>query len=123
MDIPFNPFTQIAEQLSRIENQNNRIEALLNDKAKQAVSQAPPTSDKPLNIGQAAELLGMTKGSVYGMVHKKTIPHSKKGKRLYFNKDELLTWVQSGRRQTITEIEQEARQARFSNKKTETHNF
>jgi hypothetical protein len=41
-------------------------------------------------------------------VSKNSIPYSKKGKRLYFSKQELINWIKEGRQKTITEISNEA---------------
>ena len=33
------------------------------------------------------------------------IPHSKKGKRLYFDEQELREWIKSGKRMTLEEVD------------------
>jgi excisionase family DNA binding protein len=90
-----NPFETIEERLSRIEILLINIKFQAGDTGTQ--------SDELLTIGQAAELLSITTPTVYGLVHKHAIPYSKKGKRLYFSKSELLDWIKSGRRKTIAE--------------------
>lgn len=69
---------------------------------------AIPSTEQPLNIKQAAELLNLKVPTVYGLVHKEQIPYYKRGKFLYFNRRELLDWVQAGRVKTKAEIEEEA---------------
>lgn len=64
--------------------------------------------DAILTIEQAAEFLNLSKATLYGYVHNSTIPVSKRGKRLYFSKMELLQWIKEGRKKTHSEIEQEA---------------
>lgn len=90
-----NPFETIEERLSR-------IEILLINIKFQAGNTGTQT-DELLTIGQAAELLSLTTPTLYGLVHKHAIPYSKKSKRLYFSKSELLDWIKSGRRKTIAE--------------------
>lgn len=60
-----------------------------------------------LTIDELAKLLSMTKGSIYQLVHKKAIPHHKKGK-LYFLKSEILDWIKSGKRETTSSLHDKA---------------
>jgi len=61
-----------------------------------------------LNMAQACAFLGLAKPTIYGLVHKKGIPVSKRGKKLYFSKSELTQWIESGRKKTKKEIDIEA---------------
>lgn len=65
------------------------------------------TSDL-LTIQEAANLLHMSVPTCYTKVSKRELPHTKKGGRLYFSRQELLGWLKQGRRKTNTELEQEA---------------
>lgn len=65
------------------------------------------TKDVPevfLNIKEAGELLRLSPQTVYALVHRREVPHNKKGNRLYFLKSELEQWMKEGRRKTIKEI-------------------
>lgn len=64
---------------------------------------ALPETEKPLNVQQAADFLGIAVPTLYGYTQREEIPFCKRGKRLYFSKDELLQWVKQGRRKTKTE--------------------
>ena len=97
-----NPFEAIDARLRNIEcllldlkHANNNTEHL-------------PPSDELLTIKQAAELLKLAVPTVYGMVSRREIPHSKRGKRLYFSSQELKDWIKAGRKQTAGEISAEA---------------
>lgn len=57
-----------------------------------------------LTIREAAEFLHLSVPTIYGHVSKSVIPHSKRGKRLYFSKRELTAWIQDGRKKTKAEI-------------------
>lgn len=46
--------------------------------------------------------------TVYGWVRNGLIPHYKKGKKLFFKRSEIETWLDAGRQQTEQEIEDEA---------------
>jgi excisionase family DNA binding protein len=61
-----------------------------------------------MNIDETAKLINLAKSSVYGLVHQNKIPYHKKGKRLYFLKSEILSWLKSGKHQTQSEIEEKA---------------
>ncbi len=65
-------------------------------------------TDELLTISEAASLLKLSVPTIYGYVHRSEIPVSKRGKRLYFSKQELLDWIKEGRRKTMSEIAQMA---------------
>jgi len=64
--------------------------------------------DQLLTIQQAGELLKLTVPTLYGYVHRCDIPVCKRGKRLYFSKKDLESWVKEGRKKTTSEISAEA---------------
>lgn len=106
-----NPFEEITARLERIENLLLKKEIKKSD----PVLSEP---DKLLNIDQAAQLLKLTRGSIYQLIHKGKIPYSKKG-RLYFSESELRKWINSGRHQTVEEIQEEAMNALYQERKGE----
>lgn len=58
-----------------------------------------------LTSDEAAAYLGMSKATLYKMTMARQIPHYKPtGKRCYFNRAELLEWVQQGRVATVDEL-------------------
>ena len=57
-----------------------------------------------MDVNQAAEFLGIAKATLYGKCCNLLIPHFKKGKKLYFDKAELLDWLKSGKRKAINDI-------------------
>jgi excisionase family DNA binding protein len=61
-----------------------------------------------LNVQEAAEFLNMTVAALYTLVSRKDIPVNKPGKRLYFDREELLDWIRTGKKKTTAEIEQDA---------------
>jgi excisionase family DNA binding protein len=50
------------------------------------------------------------KPTVYGWVHQKAIPCHRRGKKLYFLKSEIDTWLKTGRKKTMAEIAAEAQE-------------
>lgn len=67
-----------------------------------------PEEDKLLTIREAAEILHLSVPTVYGLVQRSEVPVCKRGKRLYFSKQELIGWIRSGRKKTNSEINAEA---------------
>lgn len=56
-----------------------------------------------LNIGEAADLLRVTKSTVYAWVHQKRIPHRKHGGKLVFSRIDLLDWSEGQKVQILGE--------------------
>jgi excisionase family DNA binding protein len=78
------------------------------------IVQSRKTEEVFLNIEQTAELLSMSKGSIYGLVHRNAIPYHKKGK-LYFLKSEISDWIKSGKRETKSSLHEKADDYLFKN--------
>jgi len=91
--------SQIADEVVR------KIE--LRDASK---ASPPEELDKPLTIDEAAILVKLKKPTLYSLVSQRAIPYSKPlgTKRLWFSRLELIEWMQSGRRKTKVEIEEQA---------------
>lgn len=82
----------------------------LSDMIEQAVHNAlrsytPENMTKDmLTINEACAFTGYKKSTIYGLVSRREIPHSKKGKNLYFSRRELDEYMREGKRKTRTEI-------------------
>lgn len=70
----------------------------------------PKNRDKIGGMDLAREVTGLSKATIYGLTSRREIPHRKLGKRLYFEESELVDWINSFRRKTVTELDQEAEQ-------------
>ena len=70
--------------------------------------QAVEEINELLSIQEVAKFINMAVPSVYGLVHFKKIPHIKRGKRLIFEKKQIIDWLQSGRQKTLQDIQAEA---------------
>lgn len=79
-----NPFDVIIDKLNKIET------CLLN----QSHKDADPIY---LKIDKAASFLSLTPNALRVMVHKNQISYIKKQGKIYFNKTELIEWLESGR--------------------------
>ena len=64
---------------------------------------------RPLTLEEAADYLGFSKSYLYKLTSANKIPHYKpQGKRVYFAKGELNTWLYRNPVKTTGKIEQEA---------------
>lgn len=61
-----------------------------------------------INVQEAAALLNLAVATVYEKTSERLIPHYKHGKKLMFEKSELLAWVQTRKIKSISEIHAEA---------------
>ncbi len=61
-----------------------------------------------LDIHEVALLTGFTVAHLYQLTSRREIPHYKKGKKLYFNKEEVERWMTSKKVLTNQEIESKA---------------
>jgi excisionase family DNA binding protein len=60
-------------------------------------------NDEFLTIKEAAEYLKIVVPTIYGLVSRSSIPFMKRGKRLYFSKDELNKWIKTGKKRVVFE--------------------
>ena len=74
-----------------------------------AVDRPHSAQEKDLLCTQeVCQLLHLSKAAIYGLVHRKAIPHMKQGKRLYFSHKALMAWMATKQRATQAEIEAQA---------------
>lgn len=97
-----NPF---EEMLSRLESIESRLAEVSDLVRHQSQPQAPTEIG---GIDLAVEITGLAKQTIYGHVSRREIPFAKRGKRLYFQRTELLKWISDARKPTADEIKAEA---------------
>ena len=86
-----NPFEVLEQRLIKIEGKLNE----LNERLK-STFRSNEDPDQLMDIKEASSFIRLSVPTIYGLVHQSAIPVSKKSKRLYFSKKELLAWVQAG---------------------------
>ena len=96
MTNPFESIEQQLKQLTAVVNELNR-----------KIDGGQPTEEKPLNIDEAAKYLDVAKQTLYHLTSKRSIPHLKRGQKLYFLKADLDKWLQGHRKKTAQEIREE----------------
>ncbi len=98
-----NPFQLIMEQLDSLER---KIDKLMHEKE---TGKAVAAEDELLTVQNATAFLRISPSTLYQLTSRHEIPFMKRGKRLYFNKEELLQWVEEGRNTPLTEMEKQAK--------------
>jgi excisionase family DNA binding protein len=100
-------FTQLSiselQQLFR-----NQLEEFFNEHPHKPKTEV----DEIGGIDLAVKITGKAKPTIYNLVSNRRIPHSKRGKQLYFSRRELLEWISSGKRKTVSEIQLDAQKLR-----------
>ena len=95
------PFTfdQIPAMMNKIFKKLEHLEQLF-----EKCSPANTDKDEVLNVADVSKFLNLSVSTIYSKVCRREIPLSKKGKRIYFCRNELIEWIKSGRVLTYTEI-------------------
>jgi len=80
----------------RVEEIDKKLDRLL------AQSEAKPDKDFLMTLEQLVDYLPEhpANQTVYGWVNDRKVPHEKHGKRLYFRKSTIDTWLSNGRQMT-----------------------
>ncbi|MDM1534221.1 helix-turn-helix domain-containing protein [Myroides marinus] len=86
-------------------------------KAVQNNNQTTEQPEKFLTIQEASKFLNLTVPTLYSKVSKCEVPSFKQGNRLYFSSVELTEYLKQGKKKTYAEIEAEAENYLFNNKK------
>lgn len=98
-------FDQLPEAFCQFSNtleENNRL-------LRQLLNQTnEPISDKPLTAIEAAKFLDLALPTIYSKVSRNEMPSIKRGKRLYFFKDQLVEYLKNGLRQTADQEKENA---------------
>lgn len=76
--------SNLFRQLERIET---RVIELQNQR------ETPLPEKEILTLKEVCELLDRTPPTIYQLVNQRRIPHTKKGKRLYFSRREINKWI------------------------------
>ena len=80
-------------------------------------SGAIKAADEIMTITQVSELLHLSVQTIYGKTSARIIPHFKKGKRLYFKREEIFEWIAQDKRKTKDELMKEWEENQLLRKK------
>lgn len=92
-------FDQIPIMMKKLFDKLEHLEKLV-----ERISPTLENKDELLNVQEASKLLNLSVSTIYSKVCRREIPVNKKGKRIYFCRNELLEWIRSGRVKTYAEI-------------------
>lgn len=71
-----------------------------------------------INVQELSDYIGMSTSSIYKLVYNNVIPFYKpNGKILYFDREEINTWLRQNKSQSASQIEQQALNYSFKNRK------
>lgn len=82
------------------------IRKILSEKTENKQSEG---SSLLLSIKEASAFLKLAPQTIYGFTSKRLIPFIKRGKKLYFKKNELELWLDEGKKKSIDEIRNEVK--------------
>ena len=100
-NLTFNDLPQVVAQLvGEVSTLKNLIEEIRD-------TSQHPEPDELMNIKQAGEFLHLTVQTIYNKVSKNEIPFMKRGKRLYFSKDELMNYLKQGSNEMQSDIDKD----------------
>ena len=108
---------QIIQDVIREEN-----ERILSEIKKLISSSQSDTPAKPMTLDDACAYLSCSKSYLYKMTSGNKIPHSKRGKRLFFQKERLDEWLTEHKVKTVTEISEDVKNE-LINRKQKQHDL
>ena len=87
-------FDKLPQAVGYLTEQLERIHIIV------AALQPQATTDKHriVEIDEECKITRKAKSTIYTLARKGLIPAYKRGKKLYFYEDELLQWIESGRK-------------------------
>lgn len=84
----------------------NAVRKVIDEKEQPAASIHAPR--KVMSLAELCEYTGMSKQSIYKLTSAQKVPHSKRGKRLYFEREKVDAWLVENRVKTDRELAQQA---------------
>lgn len=103
-------FERMPEAIATILSEVSKIRDLVEKDRK------PTEKCKPIGIDEACILIKKAKPTLYALARKNLIPSCKSGGKLYFYEDQLLNWVDAGKRKTTAELKAEIEAETKTNK-------
>jgi excisionase family DNA binding protein len=97
-----NPFQQLYDKICSLER---KVDALTNERS---LTKEEAPQDELMTVETAAVYLRMSRSNIYQLTSRFEIPFMKKGKRLYFKKEELRRWVEEGSNKPSSQQEKQA---------------
>ena len=106
-------FEQLPSAVRTLTKEVSELKQLIITTADRKIINVP---EQPINIKEAAIVLGLAVPTIYSKASKGELPYMKRGKRLYFSRTELLEYIKGGKRKSSAEIDAEADAYLFNKK-------
>lgn len=100
---------------------HNSVVRAMRTQATQPKEPAEEETKELLSIDEAADLLGLSKPTIYSKCSRGELPYMKRSKRLYFSRTELIEYIKAGRVKTNEERQDEVRNHLLKVKKGLNH--
>lgn len=88
-------FDQVPMALGEVLAKVNRLMAWMEEE-KGVNIMTPEDNHKLMGLDETCEFLGKSHSTIYSLTSTNRIPYRKRGNKLYFFKDELLSWIENG---------------------------
>jgi hypothetical protein len=102
-----NPFEVLKQDLStelaEIKIQLHTLTNLLR------LQSSPRDEQDLIGIKEASGIVNLAIPTIYGLVARRELISYKRARKLYFKKSELVQWIQSGKRSSVSEIHAKAK--------------
>lgn len=86
-------FDKLPQAITYLTEQVSELKQLVAE-----LKSSPTESHRLVEINDACRITKKAKPTIYTLARKGLIPSYKRGKKLYFYEDELLTWIEQGRK-------------------------
>lgn len=95
-------FDELPKAVSELTEQVSTLTEMVS-----ALQSSKPREKTLIGMDEACEILQKAKPTIYALVRKGDIPSYKRGKKLYFYREELIQWIESGRKAVSQPISSE----------------
>ena len=117
----FNDLPKVVSQvLAKVERMERVLDFIKDEVCKKRSSSAEHT---PMTIDEACEFLKMKKSTMYYHIERDNIPATKRGKNYILFKDELVSWLESGRKSSVPLTPEEMNAQKLSSIKRKPRRF
>lgn len=86
-------FDELPKAVSELTEQVSTLTEMVS-----ALQSSKPSEKTLIGMDEACEILQKAKPTIYALVRKGAVPSYKRGKKLYFYREELIQWIESGRK-------------------------
>ena len=97
-----NPFQLLYDKICSLER---KVDELSKQKG---ITKQELSENDLMTVDAAANYLRMSRSSIYQLTSRHELPFMKKGKRLYFKKEELRLWIEEGSNKPSSQQEKQA---------------